>query len=260
MTTIESFLGMERHEDVLAFALGRELHGAFGGAFGGVLAAAVVLAARTAVPDRVVAGVDCRFLRSVPAGRTRATVTPVHSGRTVTCIWVDLHDERERLATSGTVSFVEAGALRPLDQASEPSASPPDGRPWRTPPGVTAPIVELLSPRVATLAPGVVATEVRVPWEDPASEHTAEAACVAADMCVGPPVAAACEGSWSPHPNPDVSLRFTPTTFTAPTVTGVARLSSMTAGLAAVGIEVHHGGASFAVGAASSVVLGREQR
>ena len=252
MTTIEAFLGAAGDG---GFALGREVHGAFGGAFGGVLAAAVVLAARAAAPDLVPVGVDCRFLRSLPAGTARATTTTVHAGRTVTCVRVDLHDERDRLATTGTVSLVDPGALRPLARAGSPAPAPDRWRPWSTPAGVVAPIVDVLRPRVGSHDDGAIATEVQVPWDDPGSVHSAEAACLAADMSVGPPVAVACEGTWSPHPNPDLSLRFTPVTSSSPTVTAVSRLVSMSGGVAAVAIDV-----GYAVGAATSIVLPSEGR
>ena len=242
MTTIESFLGSSG----LTFELGRDLHGAFGGAFGGVLAAAVLLAARGAAPELLPAGLDCRFLRSLPAGTARAEVTTVHAGRTVTCVRVDLHDERDRLATTGTVSFVDPGALRALDVAQAPAPAPKRWRPWRTPPGVTAPIIDVLRPEVGAVQPGVIATRLQVPWDG----HRAEAACLAADLSVGPPVAAACAGTWSPHPNPDLSLRFTPVEATGDAVTSVARVAAISGGLASVTVDV-----GFAVGAATSVVL-----
>ena len=250
MRTIDTFLG----GGGLTFELGRELHGAFGGAFGGVLAAAVLFAARSAAPELLPAGLDCRFLRSLPAGTARAEVTTVHAGRTVTCVRVDLHDERDRLATTGTVSFVDPGALRPLDVTPAPVRAPARWQPWRTPPGVTAPIIDVLRPRVGSVEPGVIATEVDVPWDDPGGTYSAEAACIAADLSVGPPVAAACAGTWSPHPNPDLSLRFTPA-LTGGKVTSVARVAAVAAGLASVAVDL-----GFAVGAATSVVLGQEER
>ena len=250
VTTVDAFLGSSG----LTFDLGRELHGAFGGAFGGVLAAAVLFAARSAAPELLPAGLDCRFLRSLPAGPARAEVTTVHAGRTVTCVRVDLHDARDRLATTGTVSLVDPSALRPLDVAPTPAAPPGRWQPWRTPAGVTAPIVELLRPRVGSVEPGVIATEVDVPWDDPEGAYSAEAACVAADLSVGPPVAAACAGTWSPHPNPDLSLRFSPAV-AGEKVRSVARVAAISGGLASVAVDV-----GFAVGAASSVVLAQEGR
>jgi hypothetical protein len=240
VTAIEDLLGFDGD----GFAFGCDLHGAFGGVFGGVLAASVLLAARPAAPARVPSGLDCRFLRGVSAGRSTATVTPVHGGRTVSCVRVDLHDERGRLTTTGTVSFVDPGALRPL--SVDPAAGPsPRWRPWRTPEGVRAPIVERLRPEVGAAGAGAIATRVDVPW----TGHREEAACVAADLSVGPPVAAACEGTWSPHPNPDLSLRFTAAAADG-TVTSVARLAALAGGVAAVALDV-----GFAVGVATSVVL-----
>lgn len=240
MTTVDAFLGFDGD----GFAFGCELYGAFGGVFGGVLTAAVVLAARTAAPDLTVAGVDCRFLRSVPAGRAHAVVTPVHAGRTVTCVRVDLHDDRDRLLTTGTVSFVDPAALRPLS-VGPVVEQPAHWRPWRTPPGVTAPIVDALRPEVGAVGSGAIATRIEVPWDG----HRDAAACVAADLSVGPPVAAACAGTWSPHPNPDLSLRFTAAVADGP-VTSVARLAAVSDGMAAVSVDV-----GFAVGVATSVVL-----
>lgn len=257
MTGFAELLRLRHDEGVAVLAFGRELHGAFGGAFGGLLAASAVHVARRAAPGREPAGLDCRFLRSLPAGDARATTTVLHAGRSLTCVRVDLVDEAGRLATTATVSLVDPASLHPLD-VSGPDAPAPDRlREWALPAGVDAPIIGLLDPRLGAVGAGAIAADVRIPWDefDRGTSASAEAACVAADLAVGPPVAAACEGSWLPHPNPDLSLRFAPVGAVGPRVTGVGRIVRVAGGQAVVGIDVYSGAVPFAVGAATSMVL-----
>jgi acyl-coenzyme A thioesterase PaaI-like protein len=258
MTTLQEFLDARPQDDgstLMGFP--RALHGAFGGAFGGGLAAAVVLVARDAAPGRVPAGLDCRFLRPLPAGDARITTEVMRAGRSLTCVAVELRDERDRVATFATVSLVEPTALHPLEVAGTPAPPTTEWRGWTVPEGIDIPIVETLAPRLASIGPAI-ATSVRIPWDDPKGEHTAEAACMAADFCVGPPVAAACAGTWLPHPNPDISLRFAPVPTAGPEVTGVGRVVRIVGGLAVVDVDVHADGLPFAAGAATSMVLRSE--
>jgi hypothetical protein len=67
-------------------------------------------------------------------------------------------------------------------------------------------------PLIATYRPtqlgrngGATVTGIDIPWREPGT--SAEAACIAADMSVGPPVARVARASAS-TPNPDLSLRF----------------------------------------------------
>lgn len=255
--TPDEFLG----RDGATFAFGAHLHGAFGGVFGGVLAAAAVRAARDVAAGRVPASLDCRFLRALPAGRARAVVTVLHAGRSMTTVAVDLVDGRERVATHATMTLVETGGLAAMMLHPGPGAATgtTGGTPWRNPPGVEAPIIDTLEPRTIALphaATTTIATAIDVPWDDPNGTATAEAVCLAADLCVGPPVAVACRGRRVAHPNPDVSLRVA----TAPVPPGEAivatgRLAALDAGLATVAIDVAAAGRTVGVGASFSVLL-----
>ncbi|MER3453199.1 MAG: hypothetical protein C4344_06070, partial [Acidimicrobiia bacterium] len=103
-------------------------------------------------------------------------------------------------------------------------------RAWRAPGDGAIPIVTTLAPRILGGGPWGIATAVEVPWDDGAAE---EGVCLAADMCVGPPVAAALADCWVPHPNPDLSLRFVPTEAGREYV-GIGRLAEIAGGLAGV--------------------------
>ncbi|MGH9231225.1 MAG: PaaI family thioesterase [Acidimicrobiales bacterium] len=260
MTPFDELLGARADGDATIFSFGRGLHGAFGGVFGGLLAAATVRTARRLAAGRTPAGLDCRFVRSLPAGDARATTTLVHRGRRLTCVRVDVVDDGGRLATTATVSFVDGDRLHPLDVDGPPAPAPGRLRRWGLPAGVDAPIMDLLDPRLGAIGPGVIAAEVRRPWDDPEGGRDAEAACVAGDLCVGPPVAAACEGAWLPHPNPDLSLRFAPMAAVGPRLTGIGRVVRIAGGQAVVGVDVHAAGQRFAVGAATSMLLRGEDR
>jgi len=246
------FLG---HDGADRFTLGRELHGAFGGLFGGVLAAAALVAARPLAPGRVPAALDCHFVRGVPAGTLRAVASVLHAGRTLAAVSVDLLDDRERLVTRATVTLVDGARLRPLAHAGPARERWPahaDGATWRAPEGVEAPIIETLAPRALAIGDDRIVTSVRVPWDG--DDASAEACCLAADMCVGPPVGGAFPGQWVPHPNPDLSLRFAGG-ITGRDLAGAGRLERIAGGVALVGIEVRSGDDVVAVGASCSLLL-----
>src|SRR5918996_3893007 len=152
VSTATTFLGGEPATDgAWRFSMGRELYGAFGGVFGGAVAAASLLTARSTAPDRQPVALDCRFVRSLPAGEARAVPSIVHEGRTLSCVSVDVLDERGRVATRATVSLVDPAVLEPLDHPGASVSAPggeTDGTPWRQPPGVEAPIIDTLDPRL----------------------------------------------------------------------------------------------------------------
>jgi hypothetical protein len=75
-----------------------------------------------------------------------------------------------------------------------------------------------------------------VPWTD-YNDTGPEAVCLTADMCVSPPVAPSNKQSWLPHPNPDLSLRFS-NNIASQEVIGVGKSEAMDAGLANVSIKV----------------------
>ena len=257
MTTAVEFLaGAPEADGSWTFAIGRERHGAFGGAFGGVVSACCVAAARSVAPERLPASLDVHYLRGLPAGSAKVVPSVVHGGRSLTTVAVDAFDEAGRLCTRATVKLVAAEALAPLDhpgQAPEPAAVPyDDGTPWRNPPGREVPLITTFAPRAVGRDPAAgIATALEVPWDE--AGGAAEAACLAADVCVGPPVAGAFE-RWVPHPNPDLSLRFASASV-GDEVVGWGRLERVEAGLATVRVEVRAGGALVAAGVSMSLLL-----
>jgi acyl-coenzyme A thioesterase PaaI-like protein len=233
-----------------AFHVPAELHGAFGGAFGGVVASCTLVAARDAAPGRVPNALDIRFLRGLPAGDAFATVTTLHSGRSLTNVAVDLTDPSGRLCARSTISLVDESALHPFE---ETHATP---RGWDAYEGsssfpAVAPIVSVLDPRLVGRAGPDIATAVRIPWDD--AGHSAEAACMAGDMAVGAPL-----GGTAPRgvgtPNPDISLRFC-SEVTTPVVVGIGRWERSANGVAMVSIEVWSGDALVAIGISTALLL-----
>ena len=241
------FLGAERAGDEWTFEIGRELHGAFGGAFGGVVAAATIVAARSAAEGRIPAAIDCRFVRGLPAGTATVRPTVVHAGRSLANVSVDLAGPDGRLATRSTISLVDPAALAAIDdeRGGGELVDYDAAAPW--PRAVPAPILDVLDPRNVDGA-----TAVRVPWDDPGWD--AEAICLAADMCVGPPVAAVAMPHRAPHPNPDLSLRVCGTVDTD-VVVGRGTLERVDRGLAIVSITVTAAGRLVAAGVSSSMLL-----
>jgi acyl-coenzyme A thioesterase PaaI-like protein len=254
---IEFLQGDRSGDGTWRFAVGRERHGAFGGAFGGLLAACTVHVARSAADGRRPVSLDTRFLRGLPAGHARLVPTVVHAGRSLTCVGVDVLDERDRLTTRSTVYLVAPDALQPLEHPGE-GLGPPEGVrweegiPWRDPPGMEVPIVTTFAPRQVGRGDRGIGTALRVPWDEPGA--AAEAACLAADMSVGPPVAGAFPGSPTPAPNPDLSVRFAGQEV-ATEVAGWARLERIDGGLAAVRIEVWSGDDLVAIGVSCSLII-----
>jgi acyl-coenzyme A thioesterase PaaI-like protein len=249
------FLAATPEDEGHRFSFGRDLHGAFEGAFGGVVAAACLHTARRTSDRRPIA-LDCRFLRSIPAGEVTSVPEVVRVGRTLTVVLVRVFDAERELAALGTVSMAESRVLHPLDDAGmvRPGASVTyaEASPWQLR-RADAPIVGTLEPRVALTDPGLIATVLRVPFDEPGTGP--EASCLAADMAVGPPVAAELKKTWVPHPNPDLSLRFAGDEV-GPEVAGVARLERISSGIATVRVEVFSGLDLVAVGISSALLLG----
>ncbi len=242
------------------FALGRELHGAFGGANGGVLAATCLAAARALAPGRLPAGLHARFVRGLVAGEALVVAALLHEGRTLSCVSVDVRNARDQLCTRGTVSFVTPSALEPLDHAGAPRPATnwvpyEQGRRWPEPTGpVRVPLIDTFAPReVGRDDARGIATAVRVHFDAP--EALPEAACIAADISVGPPVGSVVGGKGIPIPNPDLSLRFCGVAPLQPVIVAAARLERIAAGLATTRIEVWSGGLLVAVGVSCSTLL-----
>ena len=154
------------------------------------------------------------------------------------------------------MSLVDRSALQSLD---EPQDAPAIGRyddakPWAEMPGVEIPILATLAPRILGRTTDGIATALRVPWE-PDAKSAAEACCFAADLCVGPPVAAACIDRWIPHPNPDLSLRFAVSPVFEREVAGLGTVTGIAGGVAAVSITVCSAGTIAATGVSTSLLL-----
>lgn len=259
MRALDFLGGTPVGEGAWRFEIGRALHGAFGGANGGVLAATCIASARGAAPGRIPAGLDARFLRGLPAGAAEVQATLLHAGRTLSCVSVDIRDARGRLCTRGTVTLLAPEALAEYDdegQAGRPQGWQPyeRGTPWPKPkPPVEAPLIDTFGPRVVGQDAHGVATEIRVLWDEPGT--CAEAACIAADISVGPPVGLALRGRQIPIPNPDLSLRFCAEPALPSTIIGAARLERIARGIASTRIEVWAAGELVAVGVSTTTLL-----
>ncbi|MEY2478657.1 MAG: hypothetical protein QOG87_3972 [Actinomycetota bacterium] len=240
--------------DGWTFEIVPELQGAFGGAFGGAVAAAALIAARPLAPDRTPAALDVNFLRALPSGTAKARPTVVRAGRSLTFTAVDVFDADGRQSARVTITFVDPDALDERPPVERPVPAVLDPKTWRSPAGVTAPILETLQPRVGPTDDGGVACIITLPWDDPRA--SAEAACFAGDLCVGPPVAAGMGDPYVGHPNPDVSLRFLPGEV-GREVTGVARLEGLSGGLAVQTVRVYEGVRPIAAGTSMSLLIAR---
>ncbi|MGI9594920.1 MAG: acyl-CoA thioesterase domain-containing protein [Acidimicrobiales bacterium] len=213
MTPLE-YLGAEQIDETSwRLRMPRAIHGAFGGVTGGALAAAAVAIGRFAEPGRIAVSLDMHFLRGLASEEATADIEVLSSGRSLTVVRAELSDEQDRRTTVARIAFAEPTALEPIESdhpASELGPPTPDladtAKPWRSPQGVEVPIIDTARPRAARVGDGI-ATLVTVPW-DPDGDG-AEGACLAADLSVGPPVDAVLpKGTWIPHPNPDLSIRF----------------------------------------------------
>ena len=262
------YLGAEQVDDSgWALRLPRAIHGAFGGVTGGALAAAAVAMGRRSAPDRIAVGLDMHFLRGLASEEATAMVEVLSAGRSLSVVRVELSDDRGRRTTAARVGFAEPGALEPIEAGTEGiggrsgvegEAPPADvvdqAKPWRAPEGVDVPIIETARPRAARVGDGI-ATVVSIPWT-PAGDG-AEGACLAADLSVGPPVDAVLpKGTWIPHPNPDVSLRFAGPV-TSSQLVAVARCRRVARGVATVDSEVWDGQSLVASALSTSLFMAR---
>jgi acyl-coenzyme A thioesterase PaaI-like protein len=238
------------------FSIGADRHGAFGGAFGGLLAACCVHAARPFAPERVPTSVDARFLRGVGAGDVMVVASLLHSGRSLSGVNVDVFDARERLCTRTLVYLVDRQALQDRSHHGPGGAQGyrpwSDGKPWPHPPGLHVPIIDTFQPRFVGRDERGEGAALPVPWEPPS--HGAEAVCLAADISVGGPVAAAFPGKATPAPNPDLSVRIL-SDVSGPDVAAFARLERIDRGVAAVRMEIWSGANLVGIGMCSSLLV-----
>ncbi|MEK9869751.1 MAG: acyl-CoA thioesterase domain-containing protein [Gammaproteobacteria bacterium] len=240
------------------FNLGRELHGAFGGANGGVVGATCLAAARSVAEGRVPASLDVRFIRGLTEGEALVTPTVLHTGRTLSVVSVDILDSHEKLCTRATVSLADPGALEPLDYTAPvvPGglADYEAGKPWAKPAsGVEVPLIETFQPRLVGNTEAGLSTEIKVLWQEPGT--CAEAACIVADISVGPPVGAYVRSKPIPIPNPDLTLRFCSNMDLPATVVSTCRLEGVFQGIASTHMTVHTGDTLLAVGVSTTTLL-----
>lgn len=258
MTTIDELLAIERDGATTRFDIGLDMHGAFGGAFGGIVAASMLVAARSLADDRRPIALDCRFLRGLPAGTAVADAEVVHTGRSLSAIDVRLTGPDGRLAATAAATFANADALLPLDVGESdaplfaPAVSYDEATPLMLPAGFDAPIITTFAPRLAQPEPQVYAALLKVPWDDEGTG--AEISCLAADMCTGAPVVAGMGEHRAPHPNPDLSVRFIGHDW-VPEIAGIARLDTIAAGAAAMRFDVRAREQLVAFGQATSLLL-----
>ena len=259
MKLLDFLQGSRGPGDAWTFNLGRPLHGAFGGANGGVVGATCLAASRSLARDRVPASLDVRFLRGLAEGEAEVIPSMVHEGRTLSVVSVDIFDERKRLCTRATVSLVNIDALEPLDHSSpidfhEGYVPYAEGKPWAKPAsGVDVPLIDTFQPRLVGKDDRGYATEVQVLWDEPGT--CAEAACIAADVSVGPPVGAFVRGKPVPIPNPDLTLRFCGEPDLPATMTATCNLEQVSKGIASTRIAVHAGSELVAIGISTTTLL-----
>lgn len=254
MASVEKFLGAQGlGEGAWRFQVPVELHGAFGGAFGGIVAACALVAARSVAPGRVPNALDCRFIRGLPAGDVVATANVLNTGRSLSTISVDLRDSGDRLCTRATISLVDRDALHPLERAGPvaPGTWIPhaEAKPW---PAV-APIVSTIDSRLVGNDERGMATAMKIPW-DVTPESSAESACMAADMAVGPPIGGTIAGEGVSGPNPDLSLRFCGEVVDDEIV-GLGRTDRAGGGVAAISVEVWSAGELVATGISTALMI-----
>jgi len=257
---LEIFRGVAKsHEKgVWTFEIDKRFNGAFGGTNGGVLSAISVHVARQ-LSGRRVASIDSRYIRGFRPGTARVVSRLVNKGRTLTVMDVDIVDAQDRLCTHSVVTLVEQNALAADVQRSDHLIPPEDlaawqdGKPWRLPKGpMEIPLIETFEPTALGGSDLTTITGTRVIWRE--SGTSAEAACIAADISVGPPVARAVRGAAS-TPNPDLSLRFCGSSDPADFLAASCTLRSIDGGLASTSIDVWNGADLLAVGVSTTTCL-----
>lgn len=249
---VDHFLGRDPRRG-LTFTLGEELYGAFGGIFGGVVAAMALRAAREHGAARIPVSLDCQFLRPLRAGEVRAVASVEREGRTLTFVRVQVVGGDDRVAAACAVTLAAPEALHPLDvEEVDPSPAVPHAE--GTELGAMAPILETLAPRFHLREDGHVESTLLVPWDEPGTGP--EAACMAADLSVGPPVGILLgrRELRLATPNPDLALRFVDQGVDGE-VSGVTRLERVVGGLAITRIAVRSPSGLHAVGVSCTLML-----
>lgn len=255
---IDFLKGFQGSNGSWTFNLGRELHGAFGGANGGVVGATCLAAARSVAEGRVPTSLDVRFIRGLTEGEAIVTPTLLHAGRTLSVVSVDIFDSREKLCTRATASFADPDALEPIDYTDsvviDGLETYEKGKPWAKPgSGVEVPLIDTFQPRLVGNTEAGYSTEIKLLWHEQGT--CAEAACIAADISVGPPVGAYVRGKPIPIPNPDLTLRFCSNADLPATVISTCRLEGIDRGIASTHMTVHTDKTLLAVGVSTTTLL-----
>ncbi len=254
---LETFGGRRQGDAQWSFELEHRFNGAFGGTNGGVLSAISIHVARLET-ERRPASIDSRYIRGFRPGTARVEITPFNKGRTLTVMGIDIVDADDRLCTHSVITLVEQSALAEgIQQTSHVTpdanlASWEEGKLWRQPKGQDIPLIETFEPRSLGGKDQETTTATKVVWEEPGT--SAEAACIAADISVGPPVARAVRGAAS-TPNPDLSLRFCGTGDPSGHLIATCELRAIVNGLASTSISVWNGKGLLAVGVSSTTCL-----
>ncbi len=240
------------------FDLAEEFNGAFDGTNGGVLSAICVFVARS-TSGRRPASIDSRYIRSFRPGTARVRLETVSEGRTLWVMRVSVVDDGDRLCTQSSVTLVESGALavglQQTNADSQPDGLIPwdDGKPWQQPRGpMVIPLIDTFEPTALGGRDGEIITGSRVAFDD--AELCAEAACIAADLSVGPPVARAVKGA-AATPNPDLALRFCASSAPGERLVAACKLVGIDAGLAATRIGVWNATELVAIGVSTTTCL-----
>ena len=254
---LQTFNGRCDNDGIWTFDLDERCNGAFGGTNGGVLTAISLYAARDGSSRRA-ASIDSRYVRGFRPGTARIEVTTLNEGRTLTIAGVDVIDTNDRLCTHSTVTLVDEAALATAITLENQIAPPDnlcdfnDGTVWRQPKAMPIPLIDTFEPRTVGGSGNATTTATKVIWQEPGT--TSEAACIAADISVGPPVARAVRGGAS-TPNPDLSLRFCGTHLRTRHLNATCELQAIAGGLAATRIAVFSERELIAIGISSTTCL-----
>lgn len=257
MKFLDCFPGELQEKGIWSFDLEKKYNGAFGGTNGGVLSAVSVHVARHASEGRQPIGLDSRYLRGFRPGHARIECSVLNAGRTLTTVNVDIINDEGKLCTRSVVMLVNSDALEPLDIEGnvgniESHKNYDEGRTWPQPPGHVVPLIDTFQPRILARDEHGILTATKVIWDETGT--CAEAACVAADISVGPPVGSVVAGKAS-TPNPDLSLRFCQEAEMPDHLMASCRLESMIGGLAATRIEVRARKEIVAVGVSTTTCI-----
>jgi hypothetical protein len=250
--------GKQIRENEWQYKLAKEFNGGFGGTNGGVLAAICVNAARGIAPGRQPIGLDARFIRGFRPGIAKVVTRVLNEGRTLTTVSVDIINEAGKLTTRSTVSMVNPTALAEVQDDDEAPATGElkafaDAKVWQEPPEQEIPLIRTFGPRILGRTTRGTATAIHTIWN--AINEIEEASCIAADISVGPPVAAALKGKPLAMPNPDISLRFTCAKGDPAWLVSTCRLEALNNGVATTRLEVRDGTTLLAVGISTTTCL-----